>query len=75
MVFANQWPGLGIGGVISGVQHTLPAGVKRLHVEDVNTLHLSEDFETFKTGGLVEVGGDGSLSSTGGKKVVQRCDF
>lgn len=72
MVFADLWTGLGVGGVISGVQHTLPAGIKRLHVEDVNTLHLSEDFETFKTGGLVEICGDGSLRSTGGNEVVQR---
>lgn len=32
--------------------------IKRAHVEDVDTLHLSENFETLETGRLLEVGRD-----------------
>jgi hypothetical protein len=46
------------------------ACVEGLHVENVDTLHLSEDFETLETGGLVDVGGDGTGLGTGGHKVM-----
>lgn len=42
---------------------------QRLHVEDVDTLHLSQDLETLKTGGLLEVGGDGADGGTFGLEV------
>lgn len=56
-------------------QRTLPAGIKRLHVEDVDTLHLSEDFKTLETGGLLDIGGDGALLGSGGEKVVVALDL
>lgn len=40
--------------------HTLAGGVKGTHVEDVDALHLSDQLETLETGGLDEVGRDGS---------------
>lgn len=48
--------------------------VQRPHVEDVHSLHLSEDFETLDTGGLLEVGGDGARGSTRADKVVDVLD-
>jgi hypothetical protein len=46
------------------------ACVEGLHVEDVDALHLSEDFETLETGGLVDVGGDGTGLGARGHKVM-----
>ena len=56
-------------------QRTLSACIERLHVEDVDALHLSEDFETLETGGLVNVGGDGTGLGTSGHKVVLILDL
>lgn len=54
--------GGGLTGLGSGVmgRRTMSARVEGLHVEDVDALHLSEDFETLETGGLVNVGGNGT---------------
>jgi hypothetical protein len=62
----------GHGGVMYGVVilRTRSACVEGLHVEDVDALHLSEDFETLETGGLVDVGGDGTGLGTSGHKVM-----
>ena len=54
---------------------TLSACVEGLHVKDVDALHLSEDFETLETGGLVNVGGDGTGLGTSGHKVVLILDL
>ena len=54
---------------------TLSACIERLHVKDVDALHLSEDFETLETGGLVNVGGDGTGLGTSGHKVVLILDL
>ena len=48
---------------------TLPASIKRAHVEDINTLHLSKNFETLETSSLLEIGGHGTRLSTLGEKV------
>jgi len=48
---------------------TLPASIKRAHIEDVHTLHLSKNFETLKTGSLLEIGGHGTRLGTLGEKV------
>lgn len=59
----------------NGVLHgSFPRGIQGPHVEDVDTLHLSEDFQTLDTGGLLEVGGDGTGLSTGPNKVVDGLD-
>lgn len=59
-----------------GVLHRAEAaGVKRAHVEDVDTLHLYENLETLQTSGLLEVGGDGSGLGTGAEKVVLGLDL
>lgn len=34
--------------------------IEWLHVEDINAVHLSEDLKTLKTGGLLDIGWDGS---------------
>lgn len=56
-------------------QHTLSASIQRLHVEDINTLHLSENLKTLETGGLFDIGGDSTRSSTWGHKVGLALDF
>lgn len=57
------------------VQSSFPRGVQGAHVEDVNTLHLSEDFETLETGGLLEIGRDGTGGGTRSDKVVLSLDI
>lgn len=53
-----------------GILHrALTAGIKWSHVEDVDTLHLSEDFETLETSRLLEVGRDGAGLGTRCKQV------
>ena len=49
--------------------HTETAGVQWPHVENVNALHLSENFQTLKTGGLLDIRGNGTGLRTRGKKV------
>lgn len=51
------------------IVRTLPASIKRAHVEDINTLHLSKNFETLKTSSLLEIGGHGTRLGTLGEKV------
>lgn len=46
---------------------TSSARVQRSHVEHVNALHLSKDFETLETGRLFEIGRDRSARSSWGK--------
>jgi hypothetical protein len=52
------------------LQGSLAAGVEGSQVEDVNALHLSEDFQTLKTGGLLEIGRDGAGLTTRSNEVV-----
>jgi hypothetical protein len=55
---------------------TLPASIKRAQVEDIHALHLSENFKTLKTSGLLEVGRHGTGSGTArGKKVLLAGDL
>lgn len=58
-----------------GFRHTLARRIKRPHIEDVNTLHLSENFETLETGGLLEVSGDLAGLGTGSEKVGLSLDL
>lgn len=48
---------------------------KRPHVEDVNSLHLSENFETLKTGSLFEIGWNGTGLGTRRQEVFFRLNF
>jgi hypothetical protein len=48
---------------------TSAVGGQGPHVENVNTLHLSEDFETFETGCLFEIGWHGTRLSTRWEKI------
>lgn len=50
-------------------------GIERAHVEDVDALHLAEDFETLEAGRLLDVGGDGAGAGTGADQVVLRLDL
>ena len=56
-------------------RHTETAGVEGPHVEDVDALHLSEDLEALETGGLLDVGGDGTGLSARGEQVVHGLDL
>lgn len=54
-----------------GVFHGSQAGgVKRAHVEDVDALHLAENFQTLQTGGLLEVGGNGTGGGARAKEIL-----
>jgi hypothetical protein len=60
----------------NGVLHRAKsAGIEGLHVEDVDALHLSENLETLKTGGLFEIGRDGTGSGTGTEEVPLALDL
>jgi hypothetical protein len=62
--------------VILGVaSRTETAGVQWPHVEDVDTLHLSENFETLKTGRMLGIRGNGTGLRTRGQKVLLGLDF
>jgi hypothetical protein len=60
---------------VVGRSHTLAGGIKGTHVEDVNALHLSDEFQTLKTGGLLDVGGDGTRLGTGSEEVILDLDL
>lgn len=55
--------------------HTLAGGIKGTHVEDVNALHLSDELQTLETGGLVDIGGNGTGLGTGSKEVILGLDL
>lgn len=40
--------------------YTGAGSIQWLHVENINAIHLSEDFQTLKTGGLLEIGWNGA---------------
>jgi hypothetical protein len=64
------------GADLDGVLHRAEsAGVEGPHVEDVDALHLSEDFETLETGGLLEIGGDGPRGGTRTEQVIFGLDL
>lgn len=51
------------------------AGVERAHIEDIDTLHLTENLQTLQTGGLLEIGRDGTGLGTGTEEVVLSADL
>lgn len=55
--------------------HTEARGIQRPHVEDINALHLAENFETLETGGLLEVGGNSAGGGTGAPQVINVLDL
>lgn len=55
--------------------HTLAGGIKGTHVEDVNALHLSHKLQTLETGGLVDIGGNGTGLGTRSKEVILALDL
>lgn len=59
-------------GVFDGA---LAGGIKGTHVEDVNALHLSDELQTLETGGLVEIGGNGTGLGTWSKEVLLGLDL
>lgn len=54
---------------------TLARCVQWLHVEDIDALHLSQNFQSLETSGLVEIGGDGTGLTTGRLKVAIALDI
>jgi hypothetical protein len=61
--------------VLETALRTETAGVQWPHVEDVDTLHLSENFETLETGRLLSIGGNGTGLRTRGQKILLGLDF
>jgi len=57
------------------LKRTEAASIQRLHVEDVNALHLSQDFETLQTGSLFEVGRHGTGLRTRRQKISLSLDL
>jgi hypothetical protein len=60
------------------VKSALPAGIQRLHVEDINTLHLAQDFQALQSGSLIEIGRDGANGRSGRKEVgvgLDLCEY
>lgn len=55
--------------------HTLAGGIKGTHVEDVNALHLSDEFQTLETGGLLDIGGNGTGLGTRSEEVILGLDL
>ena len=62
-------------GISNQGEHTLAGGVQGTHVENVDALHLSDELQTLETGGLDEVGRDGTGLGTGGEKVILALDL
>ena len=56
-------------------QRTNTAGIQWPHIENINTLHLSQNFETLETGGLFEIGGHGTGLRTRGEEVGLSVDL
>jgi hypothetical protein len=56
-------------GKTDAAQRTFAGRVQWPHVEDINALHLSQDLQPLETGGLLEVGGDGTRWSSGADEV------
>jgi hypothetical protein len=59
----------------SSKEHTLAGGIEGAHVEDVNALHLSDEFQTLETSGLVKIAGNGTGLTTRGDKVILSLDL
>ena len=57
------------------VHRSKAAGIEGVHVENVDALHLSENFETLETSGLLQVGRDGTRLGTGTVEIFLRLDF
>jgi len=57
------------------VECSFSTGVQWSHVEHVNSLHLSENLESLKTGGLFEVGGNGTGLTSRWEKVLFALDL
>lgn len=54
---------------------TSPRRIERLHVEDVDALHLAQDLEALEARGLLEVGWDGAGRRAGREEVCFRFDL
>ena len=54
---------------------TFPRRIQRLHVEDVDPLHLAQDLEPLEARGLLEVGRDGAGRGAGREEVGFRFDL
>lgn len=52
------------------LQRSLAGSIKRLHIEHVNAPHLSEQFQSLKTGSLLEITGNLTGLTSGGKEVI-----
>jgi hypothetical protein len=59
-----------------GVLHRSKAGgIKRAHIEDVDTLHLTENLQTLETSGLLEIGRDGTGGGTRTEEILLSLDL
>jgi hypothetical protein len=49
--------------------HTSTASIQRLHIKDVDAVHLAQDLKSLQTSALLEVGRDGAGRSSGREEV------
>jgi hypothetical protein len=56
-------------------KHTSAVRRQWPHIEDVDALHLSEDFQALKASGLLEIRGDRAGFCSGGNQVFHRLDL
>lgn len=49
--------------------HTSTASIQRLHIKDIDAVHLAQDLESLQTSALLEVGRDGARRSSGWEEV------
>jgi hypothetical protein len=59
----------------SGRKRTFAGGIEGLHVEDVNTLHLTQDLQSLETSGLLEIRGHGAGRGAGADEVLWLLDL
>jgi hypothetical protein len=54
---------------------TFSRRIERLHVKDIDTLHLSQDFESLETSGLIQIGRDRTDCRTGTDQIILGFDL
>ena len=62
-------------GVMSSGECTFARSIQRLHVEDINTLHLSKNFQSLQTSRLLKIRWDGARCCSGRKQIGLSLDF
>ena len=56
-------------------KRTFAGGIQRLHVEDVDALHLTQDLQSLETSRLLEIRGYGAGRGSGAEEIVRLLDL